>query len=135
MVECLYFRRSENRNRTDFYGVMLLMHIIIIETFWQTKTRYSLKIFMNVLLFSNKKRYIKTSYSPKMFMNFDNFFLSDFWDKYPKIYTKKYLKQFSTENYTWRIDLVQNILISCKLLISLDQNVSILFVNNIYSKY
>ena len=55
---------------------------------------------MNVLLFSNKKRYIKTSNSPKMFMNFDNFFLSDFWDKYPKIYTKKYLKQFSTENYT-----------------------------------
>ena len=76
------------------------MHIIIIETFWQTKTRFSLKIFMNVLSFSNKKLYTKTSYSPKMFMNFDNFLLSDFWDKYPKMYTKKYLKQFSTENYT-----------------------------------
>ena len=55
---------------------------------------------MNVSSFSNKKLYTQTSYSPKMFMNFDNFLLSDFWGKYPKMYTKKYLKQFSTENYT-----------------------------------
>ena len=50
----------------------------------------------------------------------------------PKIYTRKYLKQFSTENYTWKLYIVQNVLIPFILLISLDQNVSILLVNNIY---
>ena len=38
---------------------------------------------------------------------------------------------FGTENYTWRLVIIENVLISCILLISLDQNVSVLFVNNI----
>ena len=50
----------------------------------------------------------------------------------PKIYITEYLKQFSTENYTWRLVIVQNVQIPRILLISLDQNVSIVFVNNIY---
>ena len=49
--------------------------------------------------------------------------------KCPKIYISKYLLQLRAENYTWRPVIVQNVLISCILLISLDQN---LLVNNIY---
>ena len=63
------------------------------------------------------------------------FFLSYFWDICLKIYIRKYLKQFSTENYTQNLDIVQNVLIPCILLISLDQNVSIIFVNNMYWEY
>ena len=48
---------------------------------------------------------------------------------------RKYLIQFSTENYTLKLVTVQNILISCILLIFLDQNGSIVFVNKINCKY
>ena len=49
-------------------------------------------------------------------------------------FTRKSLSIF-TENHTWRPDIIQNVLISCILLISLEQDVSILFVNNMYCKY
>ena len=49
-----------------------------------------------------------------------------------KIYIRKYLNEFSSENYTWRLAIFQNVLISCILLISRDKIVSILFVNNNY---
>ena len=56
------------------------------------------------------------------------------------IYVLGMLEQFGTESYTWRLDIVknlfkfwaQNLLIPRIPLIPPDQNVSILFVNNIY---
>ena len=74
----------------------------------------------------------KTWSSSKTFINFDNL-LADLWDKCPKMFTRKYLKQFSIENYTWRLVIVQNVLIFCILLIYLDQTVPIHFVNDIYT--
>ena len=70
-------------------------------------------------------QHIKTWYS-------STFFLPDLFGTFcPKTYIRKYIKQFSTQNYIWRLAIVQNVLIS-RILISQDQNVSILFVNNIY---
>ena len=56
------------------------------------------------------------------------------------IYVLGMLEQFGTERYTWRLDIVQNLfefwaqnlLIARIPLLPPDQNVSILFVNNIY---
>ena len=62
---------------------------------------------------------------------FDFYYLM-FWCNSSKIYIRKYLKQFSTENYKWKPVLVQNVLIPCILLIYLDQNVSNRFVINMY---
>ena len=75
--------------------------------------------------FWHRKLYMKTWCSQKLF-------LSDFFGTFcPKIHIRKNLKQFS--NYTWKLDIVQNVLLPGILLISVDQNVSILFVNDIYT--
>ena len=123
MLEFLHVRKWEKRNRTCSYWVKLLMRISSIETFCRTKTWYSWKIFMNILSFWHRILYMKAWYSSKIF-------LSDFiGTKCPKIYISKYLLQLRAENYTWRPVIVQNVLISYILLISLDQD---LLVNNIY---
>ena len=55
IVDFLYVRIWEKRNRTDFSWVMLLMRVSGIETFCHTKTWYSSKIFMNILSFLTQK--------------------------------------------------------------------------------
>ena len=70
--------------------------------------------------FCHKNLYTKARYSSKVF-------LPDFWDIFLP-FIRKYFKQFSTK----RVDIFQNVLILLILLISVDQNIPILFMNNIY---
>ena len=64
---------------------------------------------------------------------FQNSFVSFFCNLCPKIYSIRYLKQFSTNFLIWRLDIVQNVLIPCLLVISLHQNASIcIYILGIY---
>ena len=73
------------------YNLEVLKHFAKENYVWRLD---SSKILVNIYSFWHRKLYMKTWYSSK-------FFLSNFFGTFcPKIYIRKFLKQFSTENYT-----------------------------------
>ena len=138
MVEFLLVRKWEKRNRTNFYWEVLKILLVRISSIQYGSTG----------TFWYRKLYKKTWYSSKIFMNFINFSCLIFFQNVSIllwiIYALGILEQFGAKNYTWRLDIVQNlckfclifwaqnVLIPRILLITPDQNVSIICVNNMF---
>lgn len=88
--------------------------------------------------FESIRTFYITSYSPEVFVNImsfwhgSNFFCLNILGHFSQ---NIYFKTIQHINHSWRHAIIQNVLMSHILLISLDPNLSIHFVNNIYWEY
>ena len=112
---------EKQRSRSKLYWVMNLVCVSSIQygsidSFWYMKTWFISKNFMK---FSMLTVWAQNFLTPP-----GNFFIFLLW----RIYILEMLEEIGA----WRIDIVRNVIILRILLTSLDQNLLIIFVNNIH---